>query len=160
MQITAQNLVKVYKKRCVVNDISLEVSQGEIVCLLGVNGAGKTTTFYMMVGLVKPNSGQVLLDGDDITRLPMYARARRGIGYLAQENSVFRKLTTEQNILLVLEEKKAENGRAISSEQRKVRAEQIMEELGLTDRRDSVASLLSGGERRRVEIARVLASDP
>ncbi|HEY3329187.1 MAG TPA: LPS export ABC transporter ATP-binding protein [Capsulimonadaceae bacterium] len=160
MQILAKNLVKSYKKRTVVNGISIEIHQGEIVGLLGPNGAGKTTTFYMLVGLIRADSGTVLLNGDDITHLPMYARAQRGIGYLAQENSVFRKLTTEENIHLVLEMSRGPEGRKLTPAQRRERADGLMEELGLTARRDTVAGLLSGGERRRVEIARVLATEP
>ena len=160
IELAAHNLVKVYKKRAVVNGISITIKQGEIVALFGTNGAGKTTTFYMMVGLVRPERGTVFLGDDDITRLPMYARARRGIGYLAQENSVFRKLTTEENILLVLEMHRDAEGNRMPARQRKARAEELMEDLGLTARRDSTANVLSGGERRRVEIARVLATDP
>ena len=160
MQILAKNLVKAYKGRRVVNDISLGIRQGEIVGLLGPNGAGKTTTFYMLVGLVRSGAGQVLLDDDDITRLPMYARARRGLGYLAQENSVFRKLTARQNIELVLQMYKDENGKRIPRAEQKARTDKLLGELGLTARADTNASLLSGGERRRVEIARVLATRP
>lgn len=158
--ITAQNLVRVYGRRTVVRDVSIEIAQGEVIGLLGPNGAGKTTTFYMMVGLVKPSAGTVLLDGDDITRLPMYARAQRGIGYLAQENSVFRRLTTEQNIRLVLEMTRGADGRRLGAEEQDRRVESLLADLGLTARRHSSAALLSGGERRRVEIARVLATQP
>ncbi len=160
MQILAKNLVKEYKGRKVVNDISLTIRQSEIVGLLGPNGAGKTTTVYMLVGLVRPGAGQVLLDDNDITRLPMYARARRGLGYLAQENSVFRKLTARQNIELVLQMFRDESGKGFSRAEQKSRTEELLEELGLTARADTNASVLSGGERRRVEIARVLATRP
>jgi lipopolysaccharide export system ATP-binding protein len=160
MQILAKNLVKEYKGRKVVNDISLAIRQSEIVGLLGPNGAGKTTTFYMLVGLVRPGAGQVLLDDDDITRLPMYARARRGLGYLAQENSVFRKLTARQNIELVLQMFRDENGKGIGRAEQRERTQELLDELGLTARADTNASVLSGGERRRVEIARVLATRP
>ena len=153
--LRAEGLVKSYKRRAVVNGVSFEIQPGEIVGLLGTNGAGKTTSFYMVVGLVKPDSGRVLLDDHDITRMPMYQRARLGIGYLAQEASAFRKLTAAENIMLVLEMQKD-----MTPAQRKRRMEELLESLGLTARRDSVAQVLSGGERRRVEIARVLASSP
>jgi lipopolysaccharide export system ATP-binding protein len=153
-RIEARNLVKVYRGRKVVNDVHLTVDQGEIVGLLGPNGAGKTTTFYMTVGLVKPNSGQILLNDTDITRLPMYQRARRGIGYLAQEASVFRKLSARENILLVLE--------AVGhpATKRNERAQELLDELHIAHIADSRAYALSGGERRRVEIARALAAKP
>jgi len=160
LQIYAKNLVKRYGSRTVVNNVSIDIKQGEIVGLLGPNGAGKTTTFYMLVGLIRPDSGDVLLSDNNITRLPMYARARYGLGYLAQENSVFRKLTTEENLMLVLEMWRSEDGRKLNLKERKQRASELLEDLGLSDRRDMVAGLLSGGERRRVEIARVLATDP
>jgi lipopolysaccharide export system ATP-binding protein len=160
LQIQADNLVKSYKQRTVVKGVSINIRQGEIVGLLGPNGAGKTTSFYMMVGLVRPDSGDVLMGEDNITTLPMWARARQGIGYLAQENSVFRRLTTLENILLVLEMWRSEDGRRLNKKQRMERADMLLEELGLTPRRDMMAGLLSGGERRRVEIARVLASQP
>jgi len=153
--LRAEGLVKSYKKRAVVNGVSFEIQPGEIVGLLGTNGAGKTTSFYMVVGLVKPDAGRVLLDDHEITRMPMYQRARLGIGYLAQEASAFRKLTAAENIMLVLEMQKD-----MTSAQRKARMEELLESLGLTARQDSVAQVLSGGERRRVEIARVLASSP
>ena len=146
--------MKAYRGRNVVDGISLEISKGEIVGLLGPNGAGKTTTFYMMVGLVKPNSGRVFLDGQDITDLPMYRRARMGIGYLPQEASVFRKLTVQDNVLLVLEMvglPKSERGKKLDS---------LLKELGVSHLRDVRAQALSGGERRRTEIARALATDP
>lgn len=138
----------------VVNDVSVQVEQGEIVGLLGPNGAGKTTTFYMIVGLIKPYAGKVLLDDADITNLPMYRRAKRGIGYLAQEASVFRKLSVENNIRAVLEFTK------FTKSQQKERMEQMLEEFGLTHVRKSLGITLSGGERRRTEIARALAVDP
>ena len=138
----------------VVNDVSVQVEQGEIVGLLGPNGAGKTTTFYMIVGLIKPYAGKVLLDDAEITNLPMYRRAKRGIGYLAQEASVFRKLSVEDNIRAVLEFTK------FTKAQQKERMEQMLEEFGLTHVRKSMGITLSGGERRRTEIARALAVDP
>lgn len=154
MILGAENLVKIYKGRKVVNDISVKVEQGEIVGLLGPNGAGKTTSFYMIVGLIKPNSGKVFLDQQDITPLPMYRRAKLGIGYLAQEASVFRKLSVEENILAVLEmtdlPKKAQ----------KEKMESLLEEFSLTHVRKNLGMVLSGGERRRTEIARALAVDP
>lgn len=154
MKLEAHNLVKAYKGRRVVNDVSLEMETGETVGLLGPNGAGKTTTFYMMVGLVKPDEGSVLLDGQDITHMPMYMRARHGLGYLAQEASIFRKLTVAENILLVLELT------PMSKKERLAKTDSLLEEFGLTRVRDSKGSVLSGGERRRVEIARALATDP
>lgn len=161
MKIVTNELVKIYRDKReasghkrVVDGVSLEVSEGEIVGLLGPNGAGKTTTFYMIVGLVKPNSGEVLLDDQDITRLPMYQRARKGISYLPQETSVFRNLTVEENLLLVLEMQ------PIPSATRKPRAEELMESLHITHKRDSLGKTLSGGEKRRVELARALATNP
>ncbi len=155
MKIAATDLVKIYKgDRRVVNGVSLGVEEGEIVGLLGPNGAGKTTTFYMIVGLVKPNAGKVTLDSEDITRQPMYQRARAGISYLPQETSVFRNLTVEENLLLVLEMQ------PIQKAARKSRAEELMESLHITHKRDSLGKTLSGGEKRRVEIARALASKP
>lgn len=154
MILRADNLFKKYKKRTVVNDVSIEVGQGEIVGLLGPNGAGKTTSFYMIVGLIKPNGGQIYLDKENITDLPMYKRAQLGIGYLAQEASVFRKLTVEENILAPLEM------RGFSKTARKEKLEQLMEEFSLTHVRKSLGVVLSGGERRRTEIARALAVDP
>lgn len=154
MKLEARNLVKAYKGRRVVNDVSLTIETGETVGLLGPNGAGKTTTFYMIVGLVKPDQGQVLLDGLDITHRPMYQRARLGLGYLAQEPSVFRKLTVAENIQLVLEM----SGLSKKEQQRKVDA--LLDELGIAHVRNSLGMVLSGGERRRVEIARALARDP
>jgi len=152
--LKAEGLVKSYKRRAVVNGVSFEVRPGEIVGLLGTNGAGKTTSFYMVVGLVKPDAGRVLLDDREITRLPMYQRARLGIGYLAQEASAFRKLTAAENIMLVLEQT------SMTKAERTAKVDELLEALGLTKRRDSVAQVLSGGERRRVEIARVLATSP
>ena len=154
MEISTENLVKRYRDRTVVNDISLEIRQGEIVGLLGPNGAGKTTTFYMIVGLVKPNSGRVLLDGQDISRLPMYRRARAGIGYLPQEASVFRNLTVEENLMLVLQVQ------PLTHAERKARVNALLEDLHITHIRHNPGKLLSGGERRRVEIARALAAAP
>ena len=154
MKLRADNLVKIYKKRTVVNNVSVEVGQGEIVGLLGPNGAGKTTSFYMIVGLIKPNEGEIFLDDTNITQLPMYQRSKLGIGYLAQEPSVFRKLTVEENILAVLEMRK------ISKKQQKEKMEQLLEEFSLTHVRKNQGMVLSGGERRRTEIARALAVDP
>jgi lipopolysaccharide export system ATP-binding protein len=154
MVLRAENLVKKYKTRTVVNNVSVHVAQGEIVGLLGPNGAGKTTSFYMIVGLIKPNDGQIFLENEDITALPMYKRAKLGIGYLAQEASVFRKLTVEENILAVLEM------RAYTKQERKEKVEQLIEEFSLQKVRKSLGMSLSGGERRRTEIARALAVDP
>ena len=154
MILRTENLVKKYKKRTVVDHVSIEVNQGEIVGLLGPNGAGKTTSFYMTVGLIKPNEGTIYLDKEDITRLPMYKRAKLGIGYLAQEASVFRKLTVEDNILAVLELTK------LNPEEQKRKMESLLEEFGLNRVRNNRGDLLSGGERRRTEIARALAVDP
>jgi lipopolysaccharide export system ATP-binding protein len=154
MLLQTKNIFKKYKHRMVVNDVSVQVEQGEIVGLLGPNGAGKTTTFYMIVGLIKPYAGKVLLDDVEITNLPMYRRAKRGIGYLAQEASVFRKLSVEDNIRAVLEFTK------FTKAQQKERTEQMLEEFGLTHVRKSLGITLSGGERRRTEIARALAVDP
>jgi lipopolysaccharide export system ATP-binding protein len=154
MILKADNLVKIYKGRKVVNDISVEVGQGEIVGLLGPNGAGKTTSFYMIVGLVKPNSGKIFLEDRDITSLPMYRRAKLGIGYLAQEASVFRKLSVEENIQAVLE--MTNLPKAVQKE----KVESLLEEFSLTHVRKNLGMVLSGGERRRTEIARALAVDP
>jgi lipopolysaccharide export system ATP-binding protein len=148
------HLAKSYDKRTVLHDVSLEVHRGEVVGLLGPNGAGKTTCFYSVMGLVKPDSGRIMLDGRDITPLPMYRRAILGLGYLPQETSIFRGLTVEQNILAVLEI--SEPDRAA----REARLEQLLGEFGLTGLRGSPAMALSGGERRRCEIARALAADP
>jgi len=154
MKLRSENLVKTYKGRPVVKGISVEVKQGEIVGLLGPNGAGKTTSFYMIVGLVKPNLGTIHLDNLDITNYPMYKRAQQGIGYLAQEASVFRKLSVEDNILSVLQLTK------LSKEAQKAKLESLIEEFGLQHIRTNRGDLLSGGERRRTEIARCLATDP
>ncbi len=154
MKLRAENLVKTYKKRSVVKGISVEVNQGEIVGLLGPNGAGKTTSFYMIVGLVKPNSGNIYLDDMDITNFPMYKRAQNGIGYLAQEASVFRKLSIEDNILSVLQLT------TLSKEAQIAKMEELITEFSLEHIRTNRGDLLSGGERRRTEIARALATDP
>lgn len=154
MLLRAENIVKKYKKRTVVKGVSVEVKQGEIVGLLGPNGAGKTTSFYMITGLIKPNSGKIFLDELDITEMPMYKRAQNGIGYLAQEASVFRKLSVEDNIKAVLE-----MGKKNKTEQAQ-RLEELLNEFGLQHIRKSRGDLLSGGERRRTEIARALAADP
>jgi lipopolysaccharide export system ATP-binding protein len=154
MKLHTQNLIKKYKRRIVVNDVSVEVNQGEIVGLLGPNGAGKTTTFYMTVGLIRPNEGRIFLDDRDITDLPMYQRAKLGVGYLAQEASVFRKLSVEDNIRSVLEMTK------LSKADQAERLESLLNEFSLQKIRHNQGDLLSGGERRRTEIARALASDP
>lgn len=154
MKIEARNLVKIYKGRRVVDNVSLSMETGEIVGLLGPNGAGKTTTFYMIVGLVKPDEGHVLLDGVDITNKPMFQRARLGLGYLAQEPSVFRRLTVAENILLVMEM----NG--VGRKERLERLNLLLAELSIEHVRNSKGIVLSGGERRRVEIARALATSP
>jgi lipopolysaccharide export system ATP-binding protein len=154
MILRAEELVKKYKKRTVVNKISVEVAQGEIVGLLGPNGAGKTTSFYMMVGLIKPNSGEIFLEDENITSLPMYRRAKKGIGYLAQEASVFRNLSVEENLLAVLEMT------TLSKQEQKEKVESLLEEFSLTHVRKNLGMVLSGGERRRTEIARALAVDP
>ena len=155
MQILSTvDLTKSYKGRKVVDNINLRIGQGEVVGLLGPNGAGKTTTFYIMVGLTNPDSGQVLLDGIDISSLPMYLRARNGISYLPQEPSIFRKLTVEENILAVLETL------PLTPSERRTRLEELIEELGLQQVRRNYSYLLSGGERRRVEIARSLVISP
>ncbi len=152
--LKADNIIKKYKQRVVVKGVSLEVKQGEVVGLLGPNGAGKTTSFYMIVGMIKPNSGQVYLDQHRITDTPMYRRSRLGISYLPQEPSVFRKMSVENNIKAILQLQK------LSSKQRKGKLEQLIEEFGLGHIRKSKGYMLSGGERRRCEIARTLASDP
>lgn len=152
--LSARNLTKRYDKRAVVDDVSLDVQQGEIVGLLGPNGAGKTTTFHMIVGMTRPNEGRILLGDEDITRLPMYKRARRGIGYLAQETSVFRELTVEENLHAVLE------FQPIDAEERETRVESLIQEFGLERVRGSKGYSLSGGERRRTEIARALSTQP
>lgn len=154
MQIQVRNLVKIYGERHVVNDVSLAVEQGTIVGLLGPNGAGKTTTFYMIVGLERPDGGQVLVDGVDITALPMYQRARNGLSYLPQEASIFRGLSVEDNLLGVLELTEADPAK------RKAKTDALLQEFRIEHIRKSKGSALSGGERRRVEIARALATDP
>ena len=154
MVLKAQEISKSYRGRKVVNNISIEVNQGEIVGLLGPNGAGKTTSFYMIVGIIKPEGGDIFLDKEVISSFPMYQRAQKGIGYLAQEESVFRKLSVEDNILGILE------FTDLTKNQQKEKAEQLMEEFGLIKIRKSRGDLLSGGERRRAEIARALANDP
>lgn len=154
MILRAEHLIKKYKQRTVVNDVSFSVSQGEIVGLLGPNGAGKTTSFYMIVGLIKPNEGTIYLDEHDITKDPMYRRAQKGIGYLAQEASVFRKLSVEDNIMAILE--MTEMGR----EERHEKLEELITEFSLHKVRKNRGDLLSGGERRRTEIARALAASP
>jgi lipopolysaccharide export system ATP-binding protein len=153
-RLWAEGLTKVYRGRSVVNQVDIEVRQGEIVGLLGPNGAGKTTTFYMIVGLISPGSGTVHLDDRDITRTPMYKRARMGIGYLAQEPSVFRKLTVEENVLAILETL------GLSKQARSARLEELLGELGLASLRKNKAYSLSGGERRRLEITRALVQRP
>ena len=155
MRIEAKNLVKIYGDRSVVNDVSFEVNKGEVVCLLGPNGAGKTTTFYMVVGLVKPNKGQVLLDGTDISSWPMNIRAINGIGYLPQEASIFRKLTVDDNIKLVLQ-----MNNKLTEDEKKRKLEELLDEFGMTKLRSYTGIQLSGGERRRVELARALAASP
>ena len=154
MKLRAENIIKKYKKRTVVKGVSIEVNQGEIVGLLGPNGAGKTTSFYMIVGLVTPNEGKIFLDGEDITDLPMYKRAQNGIGYLAQEASIFRNLSVEDNIKAILEMTK------LSKSEQKEKLESLLDEFGLQHVRKNRGDLLSGGERRRTEIARCLATDP
>ncbi|MGB2339230.1 MAG: LPS export ABC transporter ATP-binding protein [Flavobacteriaceae bacterium] len=154
LKLAANHITKKYGKRKVVDDVSIEVSQGEIVGLLGPNGAGKTTSFYTIVGLIKPNSGSIVLDDTNITSYPMYQRAQNGIGYLAQEASVFRKLSVEDNIRCVLELTD------MSKSEQQEKTESLLEEFSLTSIRKNRGDLLSGGERRRTEIARALATDP
>jgi len=153
-KLSAQELVKVYRSRRVVDQVSLTVNRGEIVGLLGPNGAGKTTAFYMIVGLVRPDGGQVFLDGKEVSSLPMYLRAREGITYLPQEPSVFRKLTVAENLMAILETM------ALAREERRTRLEELLAELNLTPLADNKAYSLSGGERRRVEITRALVTRP
>jgi lipopolysaccharide export system ATP-binding protein len=153
-KLSTDGLIKIYRKKRAVNGISISVTQGEVVGLLGPNGAGKTTTFYMIVGLIKPNDGKVIYSGDDITKMPMYKRARLGIGYLPQEASVFRKLTVKENILAVLETL------PIDKKERKRRLEKLLEALNISHLADQKAYTLSGGERRRVEITRALVTEP
>ena len=154
MRLRAEKIEKAYKGRKVVKGISLEVSRGEIVGLLGPNGAGKTTSFYMIVGLIKPNSGAIFLENTEITKFPMYKRAQKGIGYLAQEASVFRKMSIEENILSVLQMTRLNKSEQIE------KMESLIDEFGLEHIRKNRGDLLSGGERRRTEIARALATDP
>lgn len=152
--LKAENLVKIYGNRCVVNHVSLDVAPGEVVGLLGPNGAGKTTSFYMIVGLIEPNEGTILFNGHDVSRLAMYERARLGMGYLAQEPSIFRKLTVEENVLAVLESLE------LGAKERKLRLDELLNELQLTRLAKQKAFTLSGGERRRLEITRALATNP
>ncbi len=154
MILRSENLVKKYKNRIVANNVSIEVRQGEVVGLLGPNGAGKTTSFYMIVGMVKPNSGKIFLDDLDITKEPMYKRAQLGIGYLPQEASVFRKLSIEDNLYAILEMTK------LTKKEQQIKAETLLDEFGLQHVRKNLGDQLSGGERRRTEIARALATDP
>ncbi|MGE5412489.1 MAG: LPS export ABC transporter ATP-binding protein [Clostridiales bacterium] len=154
LTLRSENLVKIYKKRTVVQKVSVQVTQGEIVGLLGPNGAGKTTTFYMIVGMIKPDGGKVFLNSLDITKMPMYKRARMGVGYLPQEASVFRRLSVEDNLLAVLQTMK------MTANERKQRCNQLLEDLNITHIRKSLGFQLSGGERRRIEIARALATNP
>ncbi len=154
MSLSANSLVKIYGTKKVVDNVSLSVNQGEIVGLLGPNGAGKTTTFYSIVGLIKPDEGEVFIGNENITRLPMYKRARKGIGYLAQEASVFRNLSVKDNILAVLE------GTSLDQNQQKEKAEKLLKEFGLEGIQNNLGMVLSGGERRRTEIARALATEP
>lgn len=154
LELRAEHLIKTYKKRTVVNDVSFHVKQGEIVGLLGPNGAGKTTSFYMIVGLIKPNQGKIFLNDEEITNEPMYKRAQKGIGYLAQEASVFRKLTVEENILAILQMT------TLSKTEQKDKLEELIDEFSLHKVRTNRGDLLSGGERRRTEIARALAANP
>jgi len=154
LHLRSEGLVKRYKKRTVVNDVSVEVRQGEVVGLLGPNGAGKTTTFYMIVGMIKPEQGEVYLDSEEITTMPMYQRARKGIGYLPQEASIFRKMSVEENLLAVLQM------RGFPPQERKVRCAQLMADFNIAHLARSKGYMLSGGERRRTEIARALATDP
>ncbi len=154
MKLKAENIVKKYRKRTVVKGVSIEVNRGEIVGLLGPNGAGKTTSFYMIVGLIHPDDGKIFIDDDEITKFPVYKRAQMGIGYLAQEASVFRHLSVEDNILSILEMTK------LSKEEQHAQLEQLLNEFGLQKIRKSLGIQLSGGERRRTEIARALAINP
>jgi lipopolysaccharide export system ATP-binding protein len=152
--LNLKDLVKIYSGRRVVNSVSLQVKSGEVVGLLGPNGAGKTTTFYITIGMVKPNEGKILLDDEDITDLPMYQRARKGVGYLPQETSIFRKLTVKQNLMAILEIL------PLSGSEREHRAEMLLEELGIKHLEKQKANVLSGGEKRRLEISRALATNP
>lgn len=154
MKLVTENLVKSYSKRTVVDQVSIDLNQGEVVGLMGPNGAGKTTTFYMVVGLIRPQQGRIILNDEDITSLPMYKRARKGIGYLAQDSSIFRKLTVEENIMAVLQTLK------ISKAEQKERMNQLIADLDISLVAKQKAYTLSGGERRRAEIARSLATSP
>lgn len=153
--LMVENLAKAYKRRCVVQDVSLKVTSGEIVGLLGPNGAGKTTTFYMVVGIISSDAGRIVIDEDDISLLPLHTRARRGIGYLPQEASIFRRLSVFDNLMAVLQ-----ICQQLTSEQRTYRAKELMEEFHISHLHDHLGQSLSGGERRRVEIARALAANP
>ncbi len=152
--LSLENLVKIYNGRQVVNSVNMKIKNNSVVGLLGPNGAGKTTTFYMTIGMIKPDKGHVFLDDEDITTYPMYLRARRGVGYLPQETSVFKKLTVQQNIMAILETL------SISKLEQKERADMLLDELGIKHLKDQKANLLSGGERRRLEITRALATNP
>ncbi len=152
--LSLENLVKIYNGRQVVNSVNMKIKNNSVVGLLGPNGAGKTTTFYMTIGMIKPDKGHVFLDDEDITTYPMYLRARRGVGYLPQETSVFKKLTVQQNIMAILETL------SISKIEQKERADMLLDELGIKHLKDQKANLLSGGERRRLEITRALATNP
>ncbi len=152
--LSLENLVKIYNGRQVVNSVNMKIKNNSVVGLLGPNGAGKTTTFYMTIGMIKPDKGHVFLDDEDITTYPMYLRARKGVGYLPQETSVFKKLTVQQNIMAILETL------SISKIEQKERADMLLDELGIKHLKDQKANLLSGGERRRLEITRALATNP
>jgi len=153
--LQAKHLAKSFKRRLVVEDVSIAIEQGEIVGLLGPNGAGKTTCFYMIVGLIRGEKGQISIDGQDITSLPMHGRARRGIGYLPQESSIFRRLSVQDNVMAILQTRKD-----LDRRQRKARLEELLQEFHITHIRENIGMSLSGGERRRVEIARALAMEP
>ncbi|KPJ48919.1 MAG: hypothetical protein AMJ41_03985 [candidate division Zixibacteria bacterium DG_27] len=154
LNLKCDKLVKIYRRRTVVDQVSIEVNQGETIGLLGPNGAGKTTTFYMITGFIRPNSGRVMLAEEDITKLPMYKRARKGIGYLSQEPSIFRRMTVEENIMAILQMQKMKKG------ERQKRLKELLEELDIAHLARNKAYTLSGGERRRVEITRALVTEP